>query len=75
MATKEELSAEVNEMLGTEMEFHRMTAEELEHFRDLLDEGLLLEPQVKHVVSKHGRSKLDEVIKDWEPGQLLLKLL
>jgi len=75
MATKEELSEEVNSMLGTDMEFDRMTADELENFRDLLDEGLLIEPQVKHVVSKHGRDKLDEVVKDWEPGQLLLRLL
>lgn len=75
MPTKDDLSDEINEMLGTEMEFHRMKAEELEHLRDLVDEGLLLEPQIKHVVSKHGKSKLDEVVKEWEPGQLLIKFL
>jgi len=75
MATKAELQEEVNDMLGTNMEFSKMRSDDLELLRDLIDEGALLEPQLKHVAKEHGKSALEQQIDDWRPGQVIGRLL
>jgi len=75
MPTKETLSDELNEMLGTEFDFSGMKKDELKLLVELVDEGALLEPQAKHVVKEHGKSKLDEQVDSWTPGQYVSKLL
>lgn len=75
MATKEELSSEVNEILGTELGFEEMKKDDLELFLELLDDGVLLEEQAKHIVKNHSKSKLEEEIDDWYAGKLISKLL
>lgn len=75
MATKEELSEELNQILGTELSFKRMTKDDLELLVELADDGSLIEPQVKHVVSKHGKQTLENQIDDWRPGKIVARLL
>lgn len=75
MATKDELSQQLNEILGTDLSFERMKKEDLETLVGLADGGSLLEPQLKHVVSKYGKDKLDDQIDDWYPGKIAARLL
>lgn len=75
MATKEELAKEANEILGTDMEFQRMKLSDLELFVELLDEGALIEPQVKHTVAKHGKKRVEEQVDNWYPGKYATRVL
>lgn len=69
MATKEELSDQINSILDADMAFEEMPKEDLELFHELLDEGALLEPQMKHLVKVHGKDKLEEQVDEWYPGK------
>lgn len=79
MATKEELSEEINEALGTDLEFDRMLVEDLEHFRELAAEGKLAEPQLKQFVKTNGQqatdSLIEEAVENWYPGKYAGKIL
>lgn len=75
MPTKEQLSEEVNEALGTDMEFDRMLEEDLKLLHELVMEGALVEPQAKQFAKKHSKEKLDEEIDEWYPGKIASKLL
>lgn len=75
MPTKEQMSQEVNEILGTDMEFERMLADDLELLHELVTNGMLAEPQVKQYVRKNSKKKLDEQIDDWYPGKYAGRLL
>lgn len=69
------MSQEVNEILGTDMEFERMLADDLELLHELVTNGMLAEPQVKQYVRKNSKKKLDEQIDDWYPGKYAGRLL
>lgn len=76
MPPKEQLSDEINEALDTgDLDFSQMRKEDLEQFHMLVDDGLLLEPIAKHVVKEQGKDQLDELVDDYKPGQLVMKLL
>lgn len=75
MPTKEKLAEEVNEILGTEMEWDRLLQDDLELFHSLVKDGALAEPQAKQYAKKHGKKKLDEEIDSWYPGKIAGKLL
>jgi hypothetical protein len=75
MPPKEQLSEEINNVLGTEMDFSRMTKEDLELLHDLILEGVLIEPLIKQVAKDHGKDKLDEVIDDYYVGKYAMRLL
>lgn len=75
MATKSEYSEEVNEILGTELDFSKMPKDDLELFYELIDEGELLEPQAKHIAKKYGKDKLEQQVDEWHPGKYALRLL
>lgn len=69
MVTKEQLSDQINEILDTDLDFEQMPKEDLELFHELLDEGALLQPQMKHLVKEHGKGKLEEQVDEWYPGK------
>lgn len=75
MATKEELSDEINEVLGTQMEWDRMLQEELEHLHVLVHEGALAEPQAKQMAKKHGKEKVEREVDEWYPGKMVSKII
>ena len=75
MVQKSELSDEINEILGTELEFERMKKAELKLFLQLLEEGTLLDQQVKYIGKKYGQQKLDETVENWYPGKYAGKLM
>lgn len=75
MPTKEQLSEEVNEILGTEIDWSGLKKDELELLYELLDDGDLLEPQAKHIIKKKGKSKLDDQIDEWQPGQIAMRIV
>lgn len=75
MPNKEQLSEEVNEVLGTDMEFDRLLEEDLELFHELVLSGNLTEPLAKQYVKEHSKEKLDEEIDEWYPGKFAGKIL
>lgn len=75
MPPKDELSEELNEMLDTEIDFSGLKKEDLELFHELVDEGLLLEPMVKHQAKERSKESIDEFIDDYQFGQLLRKVM
>lgn len=75
MPTKEQLSEEVNEVLGTDMEFDRMLEDDLTLLHTLVMEGELAEPQAKQYAKRHGKEKLDDEIDSWYPGKFAGKIL
>lgn len=75
MPPKAELSEELNEILDTDIDFSRMTKDDLKQLHELVEQGHLIEPQMKYVAKTHGKKKLDEVIDDWHPGKYLLRVI
>lgn len=75
MATKNELSEELNRLLGTQMEWDRMKKEDLELLHDLAEDGKLAEPQMKQMAKKHGKRKVEQEIDEWTPGKFASKIL
>lgn len=75
MPNKEQLSEEVNEVLGTDMEFDRMLEDDLKLFHELVVSGNLTEPLAKQYVKKHSKEKLDEEIDEWYPGKFAGRIL
>ena len=75
MADKERLSQEVNEVLGTDLEFDRMLKDDLELLHELATDGQLAEPQLKQYAKKYGKEKLDEEIDEWYPGKFAMQIL
>lgn len=75
MPTKEELSQEINEVLGTNMEWDRMLEDDINLFHELVMDGALVEPQAKQFAKKHGKSKLEKEVDDWYPGKIAGRLL
>jgi len=75
MPPKAELSEELNEIFGTDVDFSRMKKDELKQLYELAEQGHLIEPQMKHVAKTHGKQKFDEVIDEWHPGKYLLKVI
>lgn len=70
MATKEERAEEINQMLGTDIEWDRLLREDLDHFYDLVENGGLLEPLAKQVAKEHGKKRLEKEIDNWYPGKV-----
>ena len=75
MVTKEELSKELNEMLGTNVEWNRLLEDDLKHIHMLVEDGTLAEPIIKQYVKKHGKSQLERQVDGWYPGKFAGSLL
>ena len=75
MPTKDQLSEEVNNMLGTEMEWDRLLEEDLRQFHEMLESGSLADPVIKQFVKKHGKEQLEKQVDEWYPGKFALELI
>lgn len=75
MPTKEALSEELNEKLGTNIEWDRMKKEDLTHLNTMVEDGDLIEVLLKQVAKKQGAKKYEELVEEWSPGKLALRLL
>jgi len=75
MATKADLSGEVNEILGTDIQWDEMKKDDLKTFHMLVKEGHLLEPVAKHMAKEHGKDKLDRAVDEWRPGTIVSRLI
>lgn len=69
------MSEEINEILGTQMEWDRMLQEDLELLHELVECGALAEPMAKQYVKKNGSEKFEESVDNWRPGDILTKVL
>lgn len=69
MPTKEQLSDDLNEMLGTNINWEKMTKEDLESVLELADSGILLEKLAKHQVQKYGKEHVENMVDEWYPGK------
>lgn len=72
MATKDELSDELNEILGTDIDWSRLYADDLEELTAMAKRGDLLEPMAKSMIKRHGKSFVEEQIDEWYPGKYVL---
>lgn len=75
MDTKEDMAEELNEILGTSIEWDKLNKDDLELLLELTQDGELIEPMAKHIVSEKGQEALDEKVKDWKPGSILARLM
>ena len=75
MATKAELEDEVNEKLGTDMNWSKMTKDDLELFNELIDSGVLIEKLAKHMAKEMGTEKYEQVVDDWHLGKIVARLI
>lgn len=75
MATKGELSDEVNDKLDTNIDWSQLKKDDLELLVELVDGGHLLEPMAKQLVSSKGQQYLDEKVEDWEAGDIIRRVM
>lgn len=69
MATKEEIEDELNDRLNLDMEWSQMKKEDLEKFRDGLDEEEFLLKFVGQYANKFAGELAQEQVENWSPGQ------
>lgn len=75
MATKGELSEELNQKLNTDVEWEKLTKDDLENFKGMVESGELAEALLKHYAKNEGKEKMESVIDDWEPGKIAMRLI
>lgn len=75
MSSHKQLSEEINESLGTEIDWHQLPKEDLQKFKELLDDGHMMERTAKHYIKIHGSEKFENEIDEWYPGKYALKHL
>lgn len=65
MATKEDLSDNLNELLGTSVDFSKMSKEDLENLTNMLDEpGYLVQRGIKRFRKKATKEILERPLKE-----------
>jgi len=75
MPTKQELEDDLNSKLDLDMEWSQMKKDDLELLKELVEEGHLVEPMVKKVVSEKGKDHLEDKVESWDPGDILMKVI
>lgn len=75
MPTKAELSAEINESLGTDIQWDRLLEEDIQLLHELVMSGDLIEPMIKGFVKKNSKEALEKKIDDWYPGKYAMRVL
>lgn len=75
MATKAEVSEEINETLGTNIDWSRLYEDDIRLLNDMVQKGDLIEPMAKQMAKKHGKKRLDDKIDEWRPGMVIERLL
>lgn len=75
MPTKEDLSEEINDALGTDIEWQRLLEEDLEHLHGLVMNGDLMEPVTKQYIKEHGKARFEKEVDEWHPGKILGRMV
>lgn len=75
MATKKDVSEEINNSLNTEIEWHKLSEEDLEKFKELLDGGYMMEKTAKHYIKINGKDAFEKEVDDWYPGKFASLLM
>lgn len=75
MATKADLSREINEKLDTNLGFEEMKKDDLELLNELIDGGHLIESLARHLAKEKGSEQYKELVDEWKPGQILAKVI
>lgn len=75
MRTKDEIADDINDKLGTEIDWSQLRKDDLKHFEEMIESGVLIEALGKSFVKEKSSEKVEETIEDWEPGQIVAKLI
>lgn len=75
MVTKDELSHELNQKLGTDYEWEKMKKDELSELNEMVDDGELLEKLGRHIVKEHGKEHLENLVEGWEFGTIIRRFI
>lgn len=75
MVTKSELSEEINEKLGVDLEWEKMKKDDLESFLEMIENGSMMESMAKHYLKEKGEEKLEEKVDEWHPGKIAMRLM
>lgn len=75
MPTKEEIEEELNEKLDAEIEWSRLTRDDIVELKEMVDDGSLMDKLMRHMVSKYGRDELDRRVRNWQPGDLIRRMI
>lgn len=79
MECKEELSNEINDALGTDIDWAWMNEEDLIELKEKVDSGELLQELIKHTVKQEGRERVDQIIEEiadnYYPGKYITERL
>ena len=75
MPTKDQLSDDINEILGTNLDFSRMPKSDLKLFHELVHDGDLVEPLAKQVAKEKGQATLEDKVDGYYVGKYISKLV
>lgn len=75
MPTKTVLEEQINEILGTDLKFSKMTKNDLQRLKMMVEEGLLLEPMAKQMAKEKSKEEVEQQIEDWYPGKFVTQVL
>lgn len=71
MATKAEISEEINERLGTDIEWEEMKKDDLVKFREGLEDEQFIKRVLGQFMNDRTGDRVQEQIEGWQPGQFL----
>lgn len=69
MATKEEKSEQINEILGSDLDWSRLLEDDLDEFHKMLTNGEALERLIKHMMKEMSSESVENIIDSWYPGK------
>lgn len=72
MPTKAEIEEEINSTLDMDMEWSKMTKDDLLRIQEMVENGDLAEKLVKKMVKEKGTDKAEDIIESWYPGKYLI---
>lgn len=71
MPTKAQKEKELNEMLGTNIEWSRLLEDDIEELEGAIHSGSLVESILKYMAKEKGKDAVEEQVDEWYPGKLL----
>lgn len=69
MASKQEIEEEINEKLDTDLEWSRMTKDDLVDLVEMIDDMTLLEKLLKLSAKDVSKKQMDKLVESWYPGK------
>ena len=75
MATKEEISDDINRRLDTDISWEELKKEDLEKLVEMLETTELMEKVVKLKGKDLSKEQLDRLVDSWFPGKYAKRML